>query len=162
MCFQCLKGGHNARRCFLRSMCAIKGEIGQVCGMFHHKLFHFNSYQNISTHSLGDDGGSRDNRNVVLMISEVYCGSKRVTVLWDTSANISLITRRAARKFNLRGKVIDLSITKVGNVTDSISTWEYVLPITDEAGHVWNIPVYEIKEITAELKEEDMCRIAMV
>ena len=80
--------------------------------------------------------------------------------MWDTGANVSLITRRAARKLNLKGKAIDLSITKVGNVTDNISTWEYLMPITDKTGYVWNIPVYEIEEVTAELKEVDMHRIA--
>ena len=71
ICFQCFKGGHSARRCFSRSMCPIKGDTDRACERFHHKLLHSDGNPNISTHSIGDIGGSRDNRNVLLMISEV-------------------------------------------------------------------------------------------
>ena len=49
-----------------------------------------------------------------------------------------------------------LSITKVGNVTETRDTKEYELPLQDINGKSWNIKVYGINEITSDISKVDI------
>ena len=82
--------------------------------------------------------------SVLLMIGTVYCDGKPLTVLYDSGANISLISKDTAKKLKLQGKEITLSLTKVGNVTEVVESNEYTIPITDLRGKLWNISVCEM------------------
>ena len=72
---------------------------------------------------------------------------------------MSLITHRAAAKLGLTGRDVTLSITKVGNVTEWTRSKEYVLPLTDLEGKVWEIRVYGMNEVTADVGHVDIERV---
>ena len=88
--------------------------------------------------------------SVLLMIGRVYSNGKDLTVLYDSGANISLISKDAAKNLKLQGKDITLSLTKVGNVTEIVESKEYTVPITDLSGKIWNISVCEMEEVTSD------------
>ena len=52
----------------------------------------------------------------------------------------------------MKGTPVTLRITKSGNTTDVGASVEYIIPLTDLQNKVWNVTVYEMKEITAEVK----------
>ena len=70
------------------------------------------------------------------------------------------MTHSAAQKLGLKGKEVILKLTKVGNQLDVINTKEYILPLIDNGGKAWNIPVYGMEELTSNQPIVDMERIA--
>ena len=103
------------------------------------------------------NAGSSRMKGSLLMISEV---NKQVTVLWDPGANISLITHKAAERLNLKGKDVTLRLTKVGNQLEIANTKEYLLPLTDEDGKIWRIPVFGMEELTSSQPHIDINKVA--
>ena len=70
--------------------------------------------------------------------------------------SISLISKEAARKLKLCGSKITLSITKVGNTSEVQKSTEYIIPLEDNHGTVWELLVCEMNEITAETERIDV------
>ena len=145
-CFLCLKNGHLSRNCPSGVLCVVSNNNNEVCGKRHHKKLHF-----VDTKSgiQGNNISENLRESSLLMVSEVKCGTKLLAVLWDPGANISLITHYAARKLGLKGKEVALTVTKVGNQSETINTKEYVLPLKDNSGDLWRIPVYGMEELTS-------------
>ena len=48
------------------------------------------------------------------------------------------------------------TITTAGNVTTTLESREYKLPLTDMLGHCWVITVYEMKEVTGRIETKDL------
>ncbi|XP_071136608.1 uncharacterized protein [Mytilus edulis] len=94
------------------------------------------------------------------MISKVPSNGNYLTALWDPGANISLITHDSARRLNLKGRDVTLSVTKVGNTTDYIQSKEYIVPLTDLNGQEWKIRTYGMDQITADVTRVDIRGIA--
>ena len=92
----------------------------------------------------------------LLMVSSVDSKQGKLTTLWDPGANMSLITHRAARRLGLSGKEITLSLTKVGNSCETVCSKEYVVPLYDKTGKVWNVRACGIEEVTADLNFVDV------
>ena len=92
----------------------------------------------------------------MLAISQVKCFGQRITTLWDSGSNVSLITKKAAAELGLKGKLVTLLITKASNVTDVEESMEYTIPLTDLRSQTWWITVYEIHDITAEVKKTNL------
>ena len=158
-CFCCLKTGHIARACTARKLCGAVNPDGIACNKYHHQLLHLAMVQGAALHSK-TDVNHKPRQKVLLMISKVQCRNQDVNVLWDPGANVSLISHEAARRLGLKGTSINLSITKVGNTTEHISSKEYTLPLTDENGKVWNIPAYGMQEVTTDIEEVNTTNVA--
>ena len=73
-----------------------------------------------------------------------------------------MITHDAARKLGLKGIDVDMSMTKVGNVTDRIESKVYLVPLTDANGKEWVVEAVGLKEITSRVSEVDMAEMARV
>ena len=54
-------------------------------------------------------------------------------VFWDAGSQLTLITSSMAKRLQLRGKVVKLRMTTVGNVTTEIQTYEYQLKLVDSS-----------------------------
>lgn len=125
-CFVCLQQGHMARRCISRKQCDIVDNM-QRCNKYHHPILHINYSSTLSHHN--DVKLHNDNKNeVLLMFSRIPCRQQFLTTLWDPGANMSLITHESAENLGIKGKNINLSITKVGNVTNHVKSKEYIIP----------------------------------
>ena len=82
----------------------------QPCGKIHHEKLHV-EIDGVSIHNI-NAGSMR--KNALIMIGDATSGNKKLAVVWDPGANISLVTHRAARRLGLRGKETTLSLIKVG------------------------------------------------
>lgn len=52
------------------------------------------------------------------MISKVYSNGTPLNTLWDPGSDFTLLTFSAACKLGLKGRDVDLTITKVGKEKD--------------------------------------------
>jgi hypothetical protein len=95
-------------------------------------------------------------KGVILMIGKVESSDIPLTTLWDPGANTSLLTFESARKLGLKGREVTLSVTKVGNTSECIQSKEYLLPLTDMYGKVWQVKVYGMNKITADISKVDV------
>lgn len=93
------------------------------------------------------------------MVSRVYSNGCPVTTLWDPGSDITIMTHALASRLGLKGKDIELSMTKVGNVTERYASKEYEIPITDSEGKIWNIKAFGINEISSNVSEVDMSEV---
>ena len=131
----------------------------QLCGKYHDEYLHRDINRRTANNYHLEGQQSRRNCNVLLMVSSVCSGTSTVSVLWDPGANLSLISSAKAMPLGLKGKDVTLSITKVGNVTETKSSKQYVIPLSDNMGTTWFLTVYGIDEISAEVKEVDVNNI---
>ena len=137
-CYQ--KTGHIAGR-WLQ---LVTHKDNQKCGRFRHPIAH--------------SPGKR--KKILLMLSEIISRGIPIVTLWDPGTNMSLVTHQACRKLGLVGKRITLSITKIGNITESISNKDYLLLLTDKIAKCCKIPVFGIKDVTAYGDDIDFNKIS--
>ena len=158
-CLCCLKLGHLSRNCQDKKPCDVIVANYQKCGKMHHPFIHEDPQAPSSTvlNVLNDKQGRE---GVVLMVSKVDCQSSKLTALWDPGPNMSIITHRAASKLGLRGKQVTMSVTKVGNITEDIESKEYVVPLRDQSGKVWEVKMYGMDDITAKVANIDVSRVS--
>lgn len=154
-CFLCLKKGHISRHCQTSQRCTVLID-GNACGGRHHEKFH--SIERTANHGDAKIHSSK-RQSALLMVSEVCSESGPLTVLWDSGANVSLLTHSAAHRLGLKGKEVSLRITKVGNQVETMNTKEYSLPLIDNKGNIWKISLYGIKDITGEQPDVDTDQI---
>lgn len=91
----------------------------------------------------------------LLAVGIAKCGSRSVSLLYD-----SLVRHRKARELGIRGRDINMTMIKVGNVKESFSTKECVIPLLDEEGNIVKITAIGIDEISTKISEIDMSEIA--
>ena len=169
LCFSCLTPGHMSNVCTLRKPCTVIGPTGN-CNKSHHPILHDIFKVNISNTSQlnaqnnndlsGRFGNTISSNDVLLSIGTVYCKDYPICTLYDTGADLSLITHTLAQHLGLTGTDIELSITKVGNVSDVCQSKCYKLNLVDLYGCEWIINACGINEITSDLKEINMQGIA--
>ena len=153
-CFSCLKQGHLSSRCIDRKPCEIEG-----CGRMHHPTLHSQNRTGDSLHGASQIVNG-ENVKTLLMLNKIKSKGGELTTLWDPGANMSLITHSAARRLGLCGKDITLSLTKVGNCSETIPTKEYVVPMYDDSGREWKILAFGIEEVTASVDYIDVGKVA--
>ena len=156
ICFKCLKGTHLARYCHSKQVCDIMGSDNWRCDRPHHPLLHQGNINGTMFHS----SVGQQRQRALLTVSAVYCRDQPINTLWDSGSNITLITNRMASRLGLKGKDVELSMTKVGNITENYSSKEYMLPIMDREGKVWNIQAVGIDEISSNIEEVDVSKLS--
>lgn len=130
ICFNCLRGIHIVSQCNLKRTCDIKGSNNIRCGRPHHNMLHRAHVEGIMFHNTSQRQNTPLIRKTLLMISKVFSQGRPATTLWDSWSDITIITHTLASKFGLESRDIDLSITKVGNITEKFPSKEYILPLT--------------------------------
>ena len=121
-CFSCLKKAgrtHNSSNCSRSKQCTEKQDV--QCKYYHHPLLQSAAY----TNSVGV-ASAVSNRGAVLPVVSVDIlaadGHKRVNVLLDSGAQISLIRLSLAEEMNLKGKDVTVIIGKVGGEEEQLKT----------------------------------------
>ena len=94
-----------------------------------------------------------------MKVSFAKNNSVKLNVLWDSGAQLCLITFRKARELGLKGRPTQLSITKIGATRESVTSYIYEVPIRDKLGRVINIQAYGINEISSEIQHVDVTQV---
>ncbi|XP_063841247.1 uncharacterized protein LOC135101332 [Scylla paramamosain] len=151
VCFHCLAMGHSSKDCQEKRSCYMKLGNGNVCGKPHHPRLHYLLYQNdINIHTNKSDGCT------LLMIGQVNCKDDSLVTLFDPGSTSSLVTHRKARDLGLCGTPYNITMTTVGNVSDTVFTKMYKMPLVDETGKQYLIQCVGMDEITSEVNPVPM------
>ena len=162
-CFGCLQTGHASRQCLTKKPCEQALDGNRKCQGFHHVLLHAASVEGIIHHNAVYIVNARNNGIIctaLLMISTVRCKGYDLGTLWDSGANVTLITHYAAQRMNLKGTDVFITITKVGNESHSAASKEYIVPLIDKNQKQWSIRAIGMDEITSEISAVDVSRVA--
>ena len=153
-CFGCLGVGHAIGDCSNKVECSAT----PGCKEFHHPSLHATDgaapATNASVTTLSENHTNPDCGKVLLPIMKVVPKSNRckfLSCLWDSAADVSLITFTKAKRLGLRGLPGTLSITGAGGVKTYIHTFEYKISLIDKEGGVEELIVYGIEKITKEV-----------
>ena len=154
-CFCCLTPDHRVE------FCPQKRECGGGCSKFHHPSLHPPFHQAANNCcSVKNTCLENHDTNVILPIMKInYKNDKFINVLWDTAANLSLITKQKARDMKLHGKPVELSITVAGGERNKIDSEIYNVPIIDENGNKKHVLAYGIDKITNKISSFDGSKI---
>eukprot|EP00794_Sanderia_malayensis_P021205 gene21205-23287_t len=157
-CFSCLRIGHRSSDCEYRKQCDL-----EECTMYHHQSLHEAHVAGAIFHSVAAHSKSSritENNDIcysqcllpLMVIMSDTIPSKEISVLWDSGATFSLITFEKAKQLNLSGKKIDISVIKVGGKRETISSYEYDLPLISQNGESVTFKVYGIDKISTDIK----------
>ena len=160
-CFNCLQQGHIAASCPVVNQCDKLNQLRQKCGKRHHPHLHIEQRQasDIPTRNPIYMASSKRQENL-LAVSHLCCHDRKLVVMWDSGANVSLITHKAASLLNLKGPETKLTITKVGNQVQEFKSRRYNVPLHDINGKLWTVHAYGIEEITSELDKFNVSSVA--
>ena len=159
-CFNCLQRGHIAAACPIINQCGQLNKFNQKCGKRHHPCLHID-HQSINKSTDNAVNMTKNKRQETLLaVSHVRCNDQNLSVLWDSGANVSLITHSAASILNLTGDDVELSITKVGNELHAFQSKKYLVPLIDSDEKCWEVHAFGIDEITSELNPVNTSSVA--
>ena len=162
-CFSCLKKAgraYNSSNCSRRKQCTEKQDDTQ-CKYYHHPLLHSAVY----TNSIGV-ASAVSNRGAVLPVVSVDIlaanGNKRVNVLLDSGAQISLIRLSLAEAMNLKGKDVTVIIEKVGGEEEQLKTKLFRIRVRslerNSVHTVMAVGIPYISEDISEIKLRDVAK----
>ena len=143
-CFGCLRVGHFLNGCESKTKC----DASSSCDEFHHPSLHAFVATAVNANTITDDFSHAD--HVLLPVMKVVTDSKRCKILsclWDSAADISLITNSKARELRLTGKPAKLSITVAGGRKSIVQSFGYVLHLRDQHQERHTLLVYGIDKI---------------
>ena len=83
-----------------------------------------------------------------MAISSDTIPSRKVKVLWDSGATLSLIIFKKAEQLNLIGEEISIPVIKVDGEKETIPSYAYDLPLRDKSGKIIIFRVYGIDKIS--------------
>lgn len=73
------------------------------------------------------------------MVNKVSSGNQSLTTICDLGSNVTMLTHRIAKQLGLKGKEVNLAVTKVGNIAKEFESKEYIVPLTDEESEMWEV-----------------------
>ena len=171
-CWSCLKVGHRLSNCRAKKCCGVDD-----CVKYHHALLH-DSTQNEILHVKIDPSEKGKIREPVsgtipftdkkldasnfclLPLMEIHTIDKRVNVLFDSGATISLITFKRAKELQLpKGQREVLTVSKVGGTTEQVSTTIYSVPLIDTRNKTVYIQAYGIEKISTDIRKVDISKV---
>ena len=91
----------------------------------------------------------------IMAISTIQVNNNRkkpLIVFFDAGATMSLITFAKAAILNLHGNEVSITITKVGGIKETISSYQYSLSLVDKNGVIVELEVYGIDKISTEVR----------
>ena len=148
VCWCCLRTGHNQSRCFKLKEC-----IHSDCKQKHHPMLHQEDEKKMVKHMSQEVSPSK--QSCLLQIMRLRAGKVHpgyVNTLWDSGAQVTLITIKKAKELGLSGQKARISIVKVGNVKETIDSKVYEVPIFDASGELETFKAYGIPQISSEIE----------
>ena len=124
-CYSCLKRAgrnHNMSTCSRRRQCS---EIihGRQCNQYHHPLLHLSNKTVVS--SVTTSGEPMLPTICAEILTQQSIKKRVVNLLLDTGAQISLIRSSVAEELGLKGKAVTITMAKVGEEENEMSTKMY-------------------------------------
>ena len=164
LCYSCLCSGHTSNYCFKRKPCNVGDLSGTYCGKSHHPLIHDAFSSNLPANAPQSRPVTHLNfsDSLLLPIGIVHCNSHPICTLYDSGATLSIVTHEMAKKLQLPGRDVELTIIKVGNVVETIKSKIYTMTLVDYYGYKWPINVCGMESITSDSVEVDIKRIAEI
>ena len=157
VCWCCLRTGHNQSRCFKLKECTHSD-----CTRKHHPMLHQEDEIKIKIKHVNQEVSS-SKQSCLLQIMRLRAGKVHpgyVNVLWDSGAQISLITLNKAKELGLSGPKTKISIVKVGNIKETIDSRVYEVPIFDANGELETFKAYGIPQISSEIESIETDELA--
>ena len=146
-CYGCLLPGHTINNCNDKKKCS------DNCDQFHHQSLHNPEINAINTYI---DPNRKGNNTCLLLIQCIKIGQrneKYANAIWDSGSSISLITERKANELGLSGNPINLNVTTVRGIKQTVHSHEYHFDIIDKRGKSYKMTAYGIDNITNEISE---------
>ena len=163
-CWCCLKSGHRLADCYKLKECGVNG-----CKDRHHPLLH----EEKDTEKRESEPRSAIQKHIadknnaskfcLLQLMEVNAGAKQVmplNTMWDSGAQLSLITFKKAKELELTGVKTKLSIIKVGAEKEIVDSKLYEIPLHDVNGNIESFQAYGIDKISTSIEAYDTSSIA--
>ena len=137
-----------------RLICGIDG-----CQKHHHKSLHQSTTPFVvKINATGISSDSCDTGEVLLGTQTIKTKSGEVNCLFDNCSTCCLITKNAAERFNLIGKLTIFIIKTVVGYKE-IESYAYNLTLVDNDGTEHTIVVYEVDYISEGIQEVSLCGI---
>ena len=147
-CTGCLGTGHSVEECTTTSQCT----VDSTCVEKHHPSLHTTPSVDGTVSTIVSDHVSP--ADILLPFMKVETGSPRcnyLSCLWDTCANVCLITHSKASLLRLKGKPAKLFFTGAGGVQSVVDSLCYSLCLLDRHQVSHSIKVFGIDKITREI-----------
>jgi len=157
-CWSCLQTGHSQSRCFKLKECMKDG-----CKKRHHPMLHQDQEAGIKKVTHVSECSSSEKRPGFLQIMRLRAGIRHtmgINILWDSGAQVSLITLRKAKELGLSGVVAKITIVKIGNVKETVNSRLYEVPIVESNGNIELIKAYGIPQISSEIESIEINSLA--
>ena len=151
-CFGCLQPNHRLDQCIHRKEC------GDGCTKYHHRSLHNDEYDG-SSNTLNALRNENENTVILPIMNVGIPRGGNINVLWDTAANLSLITKSKAKSMELKGKPVKLSVILAGGEKKVIESERYSVPIVNLNGQVKHVSAFGIERITNDISEIDIISI---
>ena len=146
-CFGCLSSKHVMADCTHKIKCV----ADENCNEFHHPCLHMGKKDGNAT-AIFDNNTTQ----VLLPAMSIPCDSKKcnqLLCLWDSCADVSLITNSKAQEMRLQPKPVKLSITVAGGEKLIIDSCSYQLRLFDRKRQIHTVTVFGIDRITNPVPE---------
>ena len=157
-CWSCLQPGHTQSRCFRLKECMKDG-----CKKRHHPMLHQDQEEGIKKVTHISECTSSGKQPGFLQIMRLKAGIRHtmwINILWDSGAQLSLITLRKAKELGLSGMAAKITIVKIGNVKETVNSRIYDVPIVDSSGNIELIKAYGIPQISSEIESIEIASLA--
>ena len=127
-CWSCREIGHRSVDCPKKAKCIWEG-----CAMIHHSTLHESYIAGISFHTI-EVGDSKVSDSCLLLVMSINSRIQgiNINVMWDTAASLSLITFYKVKQLQLKGKKMNITITKTGGSVEKIESLVYDVPLKDK------------------------------
>ena len=157
-----LLGSHEISSCTMKNdtrfVCGING-----CKMHHHRTLHGSTTSFVArvNSTSFDQRTMYDNEeNVLLLIQSVQSSTGDINCFFDNGSSCCLITNAAARRLNLVGKPMCITITTV-NGKEDLDSSAYYLSLIDTEGEHHIITVFGVENISNHLTKVDLSEVQM-
>ena len=128
------------------------------CGKFHSRLLHGCTVPGVCN-VVSKNKQDASQASSLLLFQEVPTPGGAIKTLWDSCADVCLITKQAASQLRLVGSPVKYDLTVVKGTTTTEETMSYHLELVDRKQKCNIITVYEIDQITDTFEHVDVDKV---
>ena len=156
VCWSCLRTGHRKGQCYQLKKCTVKD-----CKDTHHPTLHEErstlTNENVmkQKHVSEPQTDSTKKATCMLQLMRIHAGRNNVAplnVMWDSGAQVTMITFRKAKELDLSGVRSNITIVKIGGEKQLVESRLYEVPLHDTKGNVEMFRAYGIDQISTPIQ----------